>query len=224
MDYADAPSPFEGPLSEERQRELKHGYYAAVSFIDAQVGLLLDEVERLGLAEKTIVVLWGDHGWKLGEHAGWCKQTNYEIDTRAPLMFRVPGAKANGAHCDALVEFVDIYPTLCELAAIPVPGSLQGTSLAPLLTGAATKVKEAAYSQFPRKHEGRDYMGYAVRTERYRYIEWVDKATGKTEAREVYDHKTDPQENENIADDAALAETVGVLAARLREGFKIAVP
>lgn len=219
MDYADAPSPFDGPLSEAQQRELKHGYYASVSFIDAQVGRLLDEVDRLGLREKTIVVLWGDHGWKLGEHGGWCKQTNYEIDTRAPLMIRAPGAKGNGGQCAALVEFVDLYPTLCELAALPAPKGLAGTSLVPLLTGGAAKVKDGAYSQFPRSHAGREYMGYAVRTDRYRYIEWVDQANGETEARELYDHVTDPDENENIASEQA--EVVGRLAAELRRGFVI---
>jgi iduronate 2-sulfatase len=199
MDYADAPSPFERPITEAQQRELKHGYYASVSFVDAQIGRLLDELDRLGLAKNTIVVLWGDHGWKLGEHGGWCKQTVYEIDARAPLMIRVPGAKANGRKSDALVEFVDIYPTLCELASLPVPKTLEGKSLVPLLSGSAAKVKDAAFSQFPRKHEGHDYMGYAMRTERYRYIEWLDAKSGEVTARELYDHDTDAGENENLA-------------------------
>lgn len=224
MDYADAPSPFERPLTEAQQRELKHGYYAAVTFIDAQVGLLLDELERLGLAASTIVVLWGDHGWKLGEHGGWCKQTNYEIDTRAPLIMRVPGMQARAEPCSALVEFVDIYPTLCELASLPVPAALQGTSLVPLLAGEVAKVKDAAYSQFPRSHEGREFMGYAMRTERYRYVEWVDRATGKVEARELYDHESDPAEDQNIADAAEHAELVGRLATQLRHGFQIKEP
>src|SRR6185436_11885480 len=105
------------------------------SFIDTQIGRLLDELDRLDIARNTLVVLWGDHGWKLGEHGGWCKQTNYEIDTRAPLLIRAPGAKANGQQSHALVEFVDIYPTLCELAGLPVPKTLEGKSLVPLLTG-----------------------------------------------------------------------------------------
>ncbi|MEZ6040819.1 MAG: sulfatase-like hydrolase/transferase [Planctomycetaceae bacterium] len=199
MDYADAPSPFERPLSVHQQRELKHGYYASVSFIDAQVGLLLQQLESLDLHQNTIVVLWGDHGWKLGEHGAWCKQTNYEIDTRAPLMIRAPGAKANGTMSNALVEFVDIYPTLCELAALPVPESVEGTSLVPILKGESSSVKEAAYSQFPRTHEGREYMGYAMRTDRYRYIEWQDQTTGSVTAQELYDHSNDPDENQNIA-------------------------
>jgi arylsulfatase A-like enzyme len=199
MDYADAPSPFERPLTEAQQRELKHGYYASVSFIDAQVGRLLAALDELGLAKNTVVVLWSDHGWKLGEHGSWCKQTNFEIDTRAPLMIRAPGARANGRASDALVEFVDIYPTLCDLAGLPVPQSLEGASLKPLLDGSAAKVKDAAFSQFPRKLDGRDYMGYAMRTERYRYVEWLDAMSGEVTDRELYDHANDAAENENIA-------------------------
>lgn len=191
MDYFDAPSPFERLLTEAQQRELKHGYYASVSLIDAQIGRLLAELDRLRLRENTAIVLWGDHGWKLGEHNGWCKQTNYEVDTRAPLIIRAPGAKTNGKQVHALVEFVDIYPTLCDLAGLPVPKQLEGVSLAPLLHGTASQVKDAAFSQFPRKHTGRDYMGYAMRTDRYRYVEWWDRATGKIAARELYDHESD---------------------------------
>ncbi len=215
MDYADAPSPFDQVLSETQQRELKHGYYASVSFIDTQVGRLLDELERLDLAQNTIVVLWSDHGWKLGEHGGWCKQTNYEIDTRAPLMIRSPGAIANGKPSDALVEFVDIYPTLCELTGLPVPENIEGESLTTLLDGSATQVKDAAFSQFPRKHEGRDYMGYAMRTNRYRYIEWLDQRTGQCVEHELYDHANDTEENENIANRPENAELLKSLSEQL---------
>lgn len=199
MDYADAPSPFDRPLSESQQRELKHGYYASVSFVDAQIGRLTGELERLGLADNTIVVLWSDHGWKLGEHGGWCKQTNYEIDTRTPLIIRAPKAKDNGKSSDSLVEFVDIYPTLCELAGISTPAGLAGTSLTPILQDATQQVKQAAFSQFPRLHAGKNYMGYAMRTDRYRYIEWLDAVNGEVVARELYDHAVDPDENENRA-------------------------
>lgn len=199
MDYADAPSPFDRPLTEAQQRELKHGYFASVSFIDAQVGRLLDALKRLQLDERTIVVLWSDHGWKLGEHGGWCKQTVYEIDTRAPLMVRAPGMTGNGRKCNALVEFVDIYPTVCELAGVAVPPSLEGKSLVPLLKDPEASIKDAALSQFPRKHEGKDYMGYAMRTDRYRYVEWLDSEMGAIRARELYDHTVDSDENENLA-------------------------
>lgn len=215
MDYADAPSPFERPLTEMQQRELKHGYYASVSFIDAQVGRLLAGLDELGLAKNTIVVLWSDHGWKLGEHNGWCKQTVYEIDTNAPLMIRAPGAGANGQKCNSLVEFVDIYPTLCELAGLPAPASLEGKSLAPLLADASASVKQAAFSQFPRKHEGRDYMGYAMRTDRYRYVEWFDAVSGAVVARELYDHLIDAAENENIAERAEHAARLSSLSEQM---------
>jgi iduronate 2-sulfatase len=200
-DYMDFAATKEPPavLTQEQQRRLKHGYYASVSFVDVQIGRLLEELERLGLSENTIIVLWSDHGWKLGEHAGWCKQTNYEIDTRVPLIMRVPGAKGNGKHCGSLVELVDIYPTLCDLAGLDLPKHLDGRSFKSLLDDPGAKYKDAAISQFPRKHQGAEYMGYAMRTDRYRYIEWVDRKTREIKERELYDHQTDPSENQNVA-------------------------
>ncbi len=215
MDYSEARWPREGPLSEAQQRELKHGYYASVSFIDAQIGRLLDELDRLKMTENTIVILWGDHGWKLGEHGGWCKQTNYEIDTRVPLIIRAPKARGNGKRANALVEFVDVYPTLCELAGLPVPKVLQGTSLAPILSKPSAKVKDAAISQFPRNEKGQNYMGYALRTDRYRYIEWLNAKSGEITAQELYDHKADPEENENIAVQNKQAALLKKLSAQL---------
>jgi iduronate 2-sulfatase len=141
--------PKNGPIPDDLARHLIHGYRACVSYIDAQVGRLLDEVDRLGLADNTIVILWGDHGWHLGEHALWGKATNYEVATRVPLILRAPGAKANGQACNALVEFVDIYPTLCELAGLPRPAHLEGCSFVPLLAEPGRPWKSAAFSQFP---------------------------------------------------------------------------
>lgn len=199
MDYADAPSPFDGPLKEEQQRELKHGYYASVSFVDAQIGRLLHALDKAKVAEKTIVVLWSDHGWKLGEHGGWCKQTNYEVDARVPLIIRSPSAKGNGKVSDSLVELVDVFPTLADLANLAIPSQLEGKSLKPILENIDHSVKDAAFSQFPRKHEGKDFMGYAMRTKRYRYVEWLDALNGEIIAKELYDHETDFEENRNIA-------------------------
>jgi len=215
MDYADTPGPRTGPLTDAQQRELKHGYYASVSFIDAQVGRLLSELDALGLADNTIVVLWGDHGWKLGEHRSWCKQTNYEVDVRAPLIIRSPGVKASGEKSDALVEFVDVYPTLCELAALPLPDHLEGKSLAPLLDDPDRAVKDTAFSQFPRRHQGREYMGYTMRTDRYRYVEWKDRRTGAVFATELYDHLDDPGENQNVAALPENRELVPKLSAKM---------
>ncbi|MFO1062520.1 MAG: sulfatase-like hydrolase/transferase [Pirellulales bacterium] len=215
MDYADAPSPFERALTESQQRELKHGYYASVSFIDAQVGRLLAGLDELKLAENTIVVLWSDHGWKLGEHGSWCKQTNYEIDTHAPMMIRAPRARSNGQSCNALVEYVDIYPTLCELAGLPVPAVLEGKSLAPLLADSNANGKEAAFSQFPRLQDGREHMGYAMRTDRFRYVEWLDAENGQVVARELYDHMQDTDENENLAERPEHGELLKQLSSQL---------
>lgn len=217
MDYLDAPSPFDAPLSESQQRELRHGYYASVSFVDAQIGLLLKSLRDLQLDQNTIVVLWSDHGWKLGEHRSWCKQTNLEIDTHAPLIVRVPKASSNGKALSQLVEFIDIYPTLCELVGIAQPEALEGKSFAPLLQDPTLPHKPAAISQFPRKHLGRDYMGYALRTESYRYIEWLDAETGEIFAQELYDHRVDPDENNNLAANPTNQGTTTDIAQPTRE-------
>ncbi len=199
MDYLGTSDPRQGPLTKAQQKELKHGYYASVSLIDAQVGLLLDELESLGIADNTLVVLWGDHGWKLGEHNSWCKQSNYEIDARVPLIIRDPRAKANGQASASLVEFVDVYPTLCDLAGIPTAAHAEGTTLSSLLNDPSATVKDAAISQFPRRTDKGELMGYAMRTDRYRYIEWIDRKTQKPVDYELYDHQTDPVESKNLA-------------------------
>ncbi|HUR59112.1 MAG TPA: sulfatase, partial [Opitutaceae bacterium] len=143
-----------GPIPDDLARQLKHGYYAAISYMDAQVGKVLDELDRLGLREKTIVILWGDHGWKLGEHDAWCKHSNVENDTNVPLILSVPKMKNAGAHTKALVEFVDIYPTLSELAGLPLPNHLEGSSFKPLLDNPDRPWKAAAFSQYPRSQKG----------------------------------------------------------------------
>ncbi len=128
------------------------------------------------------------------------KQTNYEIDTNAPLIVRKPGARGNGQSTRALVEFVDIYPTLCEIAGLPIPGDLEGRSFAAVLENPEQPHKDAAFSQFLRRYQGGEYMGYAMRTDRYRFIEWINRETGDVVARELYDHAVDPQENTSIAE------------------------
>ncbi len=137
-------------MPDELARRLKHGYYAAVSYMDAQVGRLLDELDRLDLSRNTIIILWGDHGWKLGEHNAWCKHSNAENDVNAPLLLAVPGMQYAGQRTDVLVEFVDIYPTLCDLAGLPLPSHLEGTSFAPVLADPQRAWKTAAFSQYPR--------------------------------------------------------------------------
>ncbi|MBN1588087.1 MAG: sulfatase [Pirellulales bacterium] len=224
-DLADSPRPEQGAVGTERARLLRHGYFAGVSYIDAQIGRLLDKLHETGLDKNTVVILWGDHGWKLGEHRSWCKMTNYEIDTRAPLILRVPGAKENGKQCERLVEFVDIYPTLCELAGIEGPAELAGKSMVPLLSDTEQPWKRAAMSQFLRygKWMGPNdvpHMGYTIRTPRWRYVEWfrwdAEKQTvGERVAQELYDHETDPGENVNVAGLAENGPTVERLAKQL---------
>jgi iduronate 2-sulfatase len=191
--------PRSGPINDEQARELIHGYLACVSCTDAQIGRIVAELDRLGLADNTSIVLWGDHGWKLGEHGGWCKHTNFENDAHAPLIFAGAGVTDKGKKTDSLAEFVDIYPTLCDLAGLPLPKHLEGVSLKPVLDDATTSVRSAAFSQYPRSHNGRKMMGYSMRTDRYRYTEWIDRHNGEVVARELYDHELDPAENVSIA-------------------------
>jgi iduronate 2-sulfatase len=213
-----------GSVPDELARKLIHAYRAATSFTDANVGRVLDELDRLGLRDNTIVVLWGDHGWKLGEHASWCKHSNMENDTNAPLIFAAPGAKAAGQTTSALVEFVDVYPTLCELTGLPLPNHLQGISMKPLLDNPTRPWKTAAFSQYPRSLEGQRLMGYALRTDRHRYVEWRDRNSGEVIAQELYDHQTDPAENRNIAGLAENSELLASLAAKLNAGWQGAKP
>jgi iduronate 2-sulfatase len=212
--------PKTGDISPEQARELKHGYYASISFTDANIGKLLDELDRLKLAENTIVVLWGDHGWKLGEHNAWCKHTNFENDAHAPLIIRAPGQKSPGGKTRALVEFVDIYPTLSDLAGLSQPKHLEGASAAALLEDPEKSWKPAAFSQYPRGQ----VMGYSMKTDRYRFTAWKNKNTGRVAATELYDHDTDPAENENIAGEEASADLVAKLQKQLDAGWKAAMP
>ena len=222
-DFVTAPNPTEALLPEAQARLLKHGYYACVSFVDAQIGRLLDVLAALGLRDNTIVVLFGDSGWKLGEHGGWSKLTNYEIDTRTALVISAPGQERPGGRADGLVELVDIYPTLAELAGLTPPAILEGGSLAPLLSHPERPWKSAAFSRFPRGFTNR-FMGRSMRTERYRFIEWRDWYEDTLVATELYDHQTDPQENVNIAGDPANAELVRALSNQMLAGWKAALP
>lgn len=208
-----------GPISEKKALELIRGYYAATTYVDAMIGRVLDELDRLGLREKTVVVLWGDHGWHLGEHTLWGKATNFEAATRSPLIFSAPGQPHPGAKTEALSEFVDIYPTLCELCGLPIPEGLEGTSLGPVIDRPDRPWKQAAFSQFPRPK----VMGRSMRTDRYRYTEWTGPGQQPT-ARELYDHQTDPEENVNIANRPENRDLVAELGRRLDAGWQAALP
>ena len=185
-------------FSDALKRKLIHGYYAGVSYVDAQIGKVLDALEREGLAENTIVVLWGDHGYHLGDHGIWTKHTNYEQAVHLPIIFAGPGTGKPGSAPRQLAETVDIYPTLARLAGLKLASGTQpidGADLTPVLRDPAKQVRPYAYHAFNRP--GR--IGQAIRTDRYRLIRWTQEATGQR-AYELYDMTGDPGETKNIAD------------------------
>jgi iduronate 2-sulfatase len=215
--YTDIPKA--GPIDDEGTRQLLHGYHACVSFTDAQVGKVLAELDALGLAQNTVVVIWGDHGWKLGEYGSWCKHTNFELDTHVPLIFRGPGI-AVGKRCKHIVEMVDVYPTLADLTDGAVPGHCAGASMRALLEkGESADWKNMAVSQYPRSHEGQPVMGYSLRKDQWRYTEWHRK-DGKVVAKELYDHSGSGIASVNVADKPEHTELVEKLSALLKPFVK----
>ena len=184
--YAGIPA--KGPVSDDTALNLIHGYYACVSYTDAQIGKLLRELDRLELTKDTIVVLWGDHGWNLGEHTLWCKHSCYETSMRIPLIIKAPKIEG-GQTRSGVVESIDLYPTLCQLAGIPQPKNLQGDSLVGYLKDAKAPWKTAAIGRFK--------DGDTIRTADFRYTEYTDKK-GKQTAQMIYKHDIDPGENNNV--------------------------
>ena len=199
-------------MSEENRRISLRGYYASVSFMDQQFGRVLDELERLGVADRTIVVFFGDHGWHLGEHTHWQKMSLMEESVKAPLIIAAPGARGAGRSSKAMVEFVDFYPTLADLCGLEPPGDLEGVSLAPLLDDPADSVKDAAFSQV--QWEGRIF-GRTVRTDRYRYIRWQGDGGGE----ELYDHREDPREFTNLVSAPGHADALDRMRSLLERGL-----
>lgn len=184
--------------SEGLKRNLIHGYYASMSYMDAQVGKVMDELERLGLAKNTIVVLWGDHGWHLGDHGSWTKHTNYEQATRIPILVCAPGITTPGSASDQPIETVDIYPTLADLAGLPSPQGPQpidGLSMLPVLKNPENIIRNHAYHSFPKQ----GYIGQAIRTNKYRFVLWRDPAGEKEDVMELYDMINDPLETKNLS-------------------------
>jgi iduronate 2-sulfatase len=190
--------PEKGPLDENLQRTLIHGYYAATSYMDAQVGHLLNCLEETGLAQNTIVVLWGDHGWHLGDHGMWCKHSNYEQAARIPLIVRVPD-KAAGQEAQGMVETVDIYPTLVELTGQTLTEKIDGQSFAKALDEPTASLRDHVIHVFPRGQ----ILGRAIRTDRYRLVQWKRfGADGNKAEWELYDYSMDPLERKNHYRDA----------------------
>ncbi len=206
-------------IPDELARKLKHAYYACVSYVDACLGRVLAELDAQGVRDDTIVILWGDHGWKLGEHGCWGKHSNVENDTNAPLILSVPGLENEGTHEASIVEFVDIYPTLAELAELPLPDHLDGHSLLPVLENPASGHKEFAVSQWPSwSAKGYALMGYSLRTDRYRLTVWVHrKDSSRVEDIELYDLLTDPGENVNVSGKSGYEAVVNELMTKFRE-------
>lgn len=205
--------PNSGPISDVTQLQLLHAYAACVSYVDAQIGRLLDGLQKTTKADNTIIVFCSDHGWHLGEHSVWGKMTNFEIATRVPMIILDP--RTAPGRTRTVAELVDLYPTLCDLTETPLPEHLEGNSLVPVLKApAADQDTSYALSQYSRF--GGQYMGYAIRTDRYRYVEWCETPVRQVVHRELYDHSSDPHEHVNLASDNEKRAVVGRLAEQLR--------
>ena len=204
-------------MTPDQRRQGIRAYFAAIEFMDAQVGRLLNALDRLKLANDTVVVFWGDNGYQLGEHGQWMKQTNFEAAARIPLLFSGPGISSHGRGCGRTVELLDIYPTLAEICGLEhAPPNLQGRSLAPLLANPNAPWDLPAISQMQRRPQNRQVMGYSLRTERYRYTEWEFGAEGA----ELYDYEKDPREVHNMVEDPVAAPLRSQLQQQLRAAIR----
>lgn len=218
------PFPKEGhDLPVEVQKQLIHGYLSCVTFIDDLIGSLLNELEALGLKENTIVVLWGDHGFHLGDHGYWGKHSTFEQAARVPLIIVDPRMKKSGQTTVSPAEFTDVFPTLCELTGVPVLDQLQGVSLVPVMNDPEVKVRKGATTLY--KSTGKKgALGYSYRTERYRYIEWINRYSKKVVGRDLYDYEKDPFETQSLAKNPKYTTILQELAEGLyadAEGWKL---
>ena len=202
-------------MTDDEARQVIAAFYACTTFMDAQLGVVLDALDRLQIADRTLIVFWGDHGWHLGEHWLWAKRTLFEESCRVPLLIAGPGVARPGTPCESVVECVDLYPTAAEVCGLPRPPGLEGVSLVPLMKDPNRPWKKCAFTQMKRG----DTMGTSIRTERYRYTEWGDKSHA-----ELYDHQTDPHEYTNLAKQPEHAETVDNLHKLLHAGWRAARP
>jgi iduronate 2-sulfatase len=208
------PLPYFG-VTEEEARNCKRAYYASISFVDAQIGRVLDAMDRLELWDRTVVVFWSDHGYHLGERGLWMKQSLFEESARVPTIIVAPGAAGNGKVCPRIVESLDLYPTLADLAGLPAPAGLEGVSLRPLLEDPLRAWDRPAFTQVQRGA----FPGHSVRTERWRYTEW----DGGTKGAELYDHRADPGERRNLAGDPGHAAVREELKAKIRRNWPLRV-
>jgi iduronate 2-sulfatase len=203
--------PAEGPPSEELARRLRHGYYAATSFVDSNVGQLLDALQEAGIAESTIIVFWSDHGYHLGENSHWSKVMARDLDGHVPLLVSVPDKKASRSK--AIVEYIDIYPTLVDLCDLPSFEGIDGKSFAHVVNNPSLEAREAALTQVcrPWPKGPIEQMGYSLRTKKFRYTQWIDFTSGKILAEELYDHASDPFERNNLINDTAYQSNITYL-------------
>lgn len=220
-------------MSEDTARILKHGYYASVSYVDALLGDLVTHLKKIGIYENTIIILWGDHGWKLGDHNSWGKMTNYNIDLKVPMIIRYPNQENKGGQTFEITELIDMFPSLCELAGIETPDYMQGSSFVPLIKNPKRRWKNAAFSQFHRRPrhsaDGKRYMGYSINTKKYHYIEWYSwnhktGIRGELKSIELFDSKNDPNETVNIAAEQQFRHVVKDLSKQLAGGWQKASP
>jgi uncharacterized sulfatase len=208
-------------LTEQQEREVIRAYYASITFMDANVGRVLDALDRLKLADNTIVVFMSDHGYNLGEHGQWMKQMLFEESARSPLIVAGPGVRGKGKGSPRVVEYLDVYPTIAGLAGLTPPREIEGRSLTPLLKDPNAAWSHPALTQVRRGTAANGFfMGYSIRTERWRYSEWDDGKRGT----ELYDEKDDPREMRNLAKDPKYAKTVGDMRALLRSARGLETP
>ncbi len=219
-------------MNADTARILKHGYYASVSYVDALIGQLVSHLKEIGIYENTIIIVWGDHGWKLGDHNSWGKMTNYNIDLKVPMMIRYPEQERRGAKTFAITELVDMFPSLCELAGIEVPEYLQGKSFVPLLNAPEKPWKKAAFSQFHRRPkitpDGGRYMGYSINTDKYHFIEWYEwdhlsGNRGEFVSSELFDSVSDPYEITNLYESEGYTTVIKGLSEQLATGWRAAM-
>jgi arylsulfatase A-like enzyme len=207
-------------LTDDLRRQAIQAYFASITFMDAQVGRVLDALDRLGLDDNTIVVFTSDHGYHLGEHGLWQKMSLFEESARVPLIIAAPGASAHGAVAGTPVGLIDLYPTLAELCGVEVRDQIQGQSLVPILRDPATVGRGWALTQVVRRNRNERCFGFSIRTDRWRYTEWDEGRQG----RELYDHEKDPREQINLADESAYANTVQLLSAKLKAAAASTLP
>ena len=216
QDISDYP-----PFSEEKTLELTRAYAANVSYIDALVGRVLDQLDILNLTENTVIVFWGDHGFHLGEHGLWRKNTLFEDSVRSPLIVSMPKQIHTGTTTDALVELIDLYPTLCDACQLPIPTEVEGLSIVPVIEEPTRQWKAAAFSQLVRTLNGTSVDGYSMRTGQYRYTEWGNNGE---HGQELYDYYADPNETVNIVDLPENEKLVSHLSEQLHAGWQAALP